>query len=76
MPGIDLLFNQYNYNRPHAQGRQFGNVMMVKEVSSVVIRIQRTGKDVTGAGSGPAAGRQRSGPTGSSSRGDVPRSTS
>ena len=35
VPGIDLLFNQYGYDRPHGQGMQFGNVMMVREVGSV-----------------------------------------
>ncbi len=41
MPGIDLLFNQYNYDRPHGQGRQFGNVMMVREVGSVAHQLGR-----------------------------------
>ena len=35
MPGIDLLFNQYDYLRPRGQGMQFGNVMIVREVGSV-----------------------------------------
>ncbi len=41
MPGIDHLFNQYNYDRPNRQGRQFGNVMMVKEVGSVAHQLGR-----------------------------------
>ena len=41
MPGIDLLFNQYGYERPNRQGRQFGNVMIVREVGSVAHQLGR-----------------------------------
>ena len=41
IPGIDLLFNQYDYVRPHGQGMQFGNVMIVREVGSVARQMGR-----------------------------------
>jgi len=41
MPGIDMLFNQYEYERPRGQGSQFGNIMVCREVASVAHQMGR-----------------------------------
>lgn len=49
MPGIDMLFNQFNEESPHAQ---FGNIRSVKELSSVANQLgkERTLSETYGGG--------------------------
>ena len=41
IPGIDMLFNQYELRRPNGGTMQFGNNMIVKEVASVAHQLGR-----------------------------------